>query len=147
MNTISQDHRSTLETSELVWDLNRDGTATAGRVALPAGDTCDWTPTRLLATAAGASLLTTFVGLAAEARLPLLGYVAQHRVTLDDHHILQLNVVPCISVPSDVAAARARDLWNRTMETAPVLQVLRCAVVSEPRIVVLGDAAPMDPEC
>ena len=39
MNTITQDHCSTLETSELVWDVNRDGTATAGRVALPAGDT------------------------------------------------------------------------------------------------------------
>ena len=77
---------------------------------------------RLLATAAGASLLTTFVGMAAEARLPLLGNVAQHRATLDDHDITQLNVVPCISVPSEVAAARAQDPWTRTMETAPVLK-------------------------
>ena len=55
--------------------------------------------------------------MAAEARLPLLGNVAQHRATLDDHDITQLNVVPCISVPSEVAAARAQDLWTRTIPT------------------------------
>ena len=73
MNTITPDPASASETSGLTWDVGCDGTATAGRVAVSAGDTSDWTPTRLLATAAGAPLLTTFVNLAAEAELPLLG--------------------------------------------------------------------------
>ena len=60
---------------------------------------------------------------------------------------MQLNVVPCISVSSDAAAARAKDLWNRAMETAPVLKALRCPVVCEPRFVVLEDATSIDPEC
>lgn len=145
----TQFHPRTPDCSELVWDSERHATATAGQITLPSGATTDWTPALLLATAAGASLLTTFVAFATEARLPLLGYVAQQRPVLEDEQdtVAMLRISPCITVSTSAAEEDARTLWTRATERAPVLAALKCPVIYEPRFVVLGEPTPVDQEC
>jgi hypothetical protein len=128
--------------SELVWDSGRQATALAGSVAITEGPAADWSPTLLLATAAGASLLSTFIDLAQRVRLPLLGVVTQQRAELDAHNdITGVVITMCITIPSHTAAADAGTVWRRALREAPVLRVLACHVTAEPSIVVVSDAA------
>jgi organic hydroperoxide reductase OsmC/OhrA len=134
--------------TELVWDRERTGTAMAGEVALPASATHNWTPERLLATAAGASLMVSFTRLASEAHLALLGYVARQQATLAGGvNPAGVQVTACITVPSEAAASEARIVWDRAVAQDPLVNILACPVVCEPRIIVVGDAAPLDEEC
>jgi hypothetical protein len=128
--------------SELVWDAGRRATATSGSVAVPEGPDSDWSPSLLLATSVGASLLSTFIDLAQRVQLPVLGLVTQQRVERDAlHDVSAIVVTVCITVPTRVAAANAHTVWLRTLHDAPVLKALSCRVIAEPSIVVLSDAA------
>jgi hypothetical protein len=128
--------------SELVWDSGAQATALSGSVAIPEGPAADWSPTLLLATAAGASLLSTFLDLAQRVRLPLLGVVTQQRVELDSHNdIAAVVITVCITTPSPTAAADAGTVWRRALREARVLRALACRVTAEPSFVVLSDAA------
>ena len=149
MSVVTIDQSTCPHCSELVWDRDRLATATAGPLALAAGDVSDWTPDLLLATAVGTSLLTTFARLASDAGLDVLGYVAQQTADHldDDERVCSLHVTPCITVATEAAAARARELWRQALEVAPIMSSLKCPVRSEPHIVVLPDATAMDPEC
>ena len=128
--------------SELVWDSDRQATALSGSVAIPEGPANDWSPTLLMATAVGASLLSTFLDLAQRVRLPLLGLVTQQRAELDTHNdIAGVTVTVCITVPSQAAATDAGTVWRRALREAPVLRALACRVTTEPSIVVLSNTA------
>ena len=131
------------DASELVWDREGVATVSSGGYYLPAGVDSVWSPPLLLATAAGASLLITFLELARTANLPLLGYVAQQTPQLDFEHrdVARITIAVCISVPSDEAAAQARALWTQASQAAPVIRTLKCAVVCEAHVVVLSDLA------
>jgi hypothetical protein len=95
-----------------------------------------------MATAVGASLLSTFLDLARRVRLPLLGLVTQQRAELDAHNdIAGVTVTVCITVPSQKAATDAGTVWRRALREAPVLRALACRVTAEPNIVVLSEAA------
>ena len=116
---------------------------------LRAGELTDWTAELLLATAVGTSLLTTFAGLAADAGLTILGYVAQQTPTdgdARDADAFVLRVTPCITVASAAAAGQARALWDQAMQSAPLVKMLRCRFASEPHIIVLP-AAPDADQC
>jgi hypothetical protein len=127
--------------TEIVWDREGAATATSGVYVLPVGHDAAWAPPQLLATAASASLLSTFIELATDARVPVLGYVAQQRLEVDaaTEDVTSITIIVCISVPSEGDAARARATWTRAIACAPVLRVLKCPVVSESSIVVLSD--------
>ena len=128
--------------SELIWDTDRGATAVSGSVAIPEGPDSDWSPTLLLATSAGASLLSTFVDLARRVHLPLLGLITQQRVDLDARKDVSSVIVNvCITVPTRVAAADAHTVWMRALREAPVLKALACRVIAEPSIVVRSDGA------
>jgi hypothetical protein len=131
---------SSSQSSELVWDSGSRATAMSGSVAIPEGSDADWSPTLLLATAAGASVLSTFIDLAQRVHLPLLGLVTQQRVDLDSHSDIAVVVINvCVTVPSATAAGNARIVWQRALREAPVLKALACRVSAEPSIVVVSD--------
>jgi hypothetical protein len=132
---------STPASSELVWDSGHQATALSGSVAIAEGPETEWSPTLLLATAAGASLLSTFINLAQRVHLPLLRLGTQQRVELDAHHeATEVIVNICITVPSPAAATDAGTVWRRALREAPVLKALACRVTAEPSIVALSDA-------
>lgn len=129
--------------TEIIWD--REGTATAisGVCSLSAGPEAAWSPPLLLATAASASLLTTFLSLAHDASIPLLGYVAQQTPVVDEIRgsIVEIAITACISVPSERSAGGARLVWETATRTAPVLRALQCPVTCEAHVVVLSEIA------
>jgi organic hydroperoxide reductase OsmC/OhrA len=147
MSVVMMEDLACPRCSSLVWDQERHGTATTGTLSLQADELSDWTPDLLLATAVGTSLMTGFARLAADAGLPLLGYVAQQTATASPADgSFHLHVTPCITVASETDAARAQALWARAVEVSPVVRALRCPLRCEPHIVVAPDATPPDPE-
>jgi hypothetical protein len=130
-------------TAELVWDRNTTATALSGVSPLKAGENTPWSPVVLLATAASMSLLHTFLALAREQGIPVLGYVAQQRPRLHPgtEDVADITISASISVGSDQAAAVARELWTVATQRAPVLQTLKCPVYFESSIVVLTECA------
>ena len=142
MNANVAEASSALASSELVWDSGRRATAISGTMAITEGPDTDWSPTLLLATTAGASLLSTFLDLAQRVHLPLLGLVTQQHAELGTQREIQSVIIAvCITVPTNAAAADAGTVWKRALREAPVLKALACRVVAEPSIVVLSDAA------
>ena len=138
--TITPSNRG-LQSSELFWATERGATATPGHPVLVDGSSSDWTPAGLLATAAGASLLTTFLEIAADAQLPVLGYVAQQSPDMDPatNEVSRIMLSACISVPTPGAAQAARIAWALAVKRAPILRALGRPVVANPSIVVLND--------
>jgi hypothetical protein len=132
-----------MTSTELVWDRERAATATSGDDVIPIGSGSAWTGQQMLATAASASLLATFMDLVGAAGVLVLGYVAQqHAVDApDDGEIVRIDIVACISVPSEAGARAARAAWDTATDRAPVLRALKCAVACEAHIVILSDEA------
>lgn len=129
--------------TEIVWDREGAATAVSGVCTLPAGPDTAWCAPLLLATAASSSLLATFLALAHDASITLLGYVAQQTPIADERSdsIAAIGITACISVPSEEDARGARRAWDAATRTAPVLLALRCPVNCEAHVVVLGDIA------
>lgn len=130
--------------SELTWDGNRYP-ITAKRLTLTTTGCLDWTPAVLLATAVGASLVTTFAQLAAARGLRIVRYAAQQSATLTEDHgkIAAISITPCITVDSTAAADQARMLWSYALDTAPVVRALECPLICEPHIVVRDTPRPV----
>ena len=62
---------------ELVWDEERRGTGTtASGASLDVGDAAEWSPVDLLALAAAGCVMRTFLQVAAEEHVPVLGYLS-----------------------------------------------------------------------
>lgn len=132
-----------MRSTELVWDRNDTATASSGGCLLHAGEDSAWSAPLLLATAAGVSLLDTFAALTRDMDVLLLGYVSQQCLHLDEgtDDVVGITITASISVPSEPAAVRARELWLLATKRAPVLRVLKCAIRFESSIVVLRDTA------
>lgn len=126
--------------TELVWDRGELATAASATLRLPTGSDAEWTPGTLLATAAAASLLTTFLELARGAGVPILGYVSRQRPHGEaaGGAVTSIAITACVSVASPAAVDAVRGLWGEAMRLAPVLKTLTCPVVGEPSIVAIG---------
>jgi organic hydroperoxide reductase OsmC/OhrA len=108
--------------TELVWDASRAGTATAASGAtLLAGDSTDWTPEELLATAAAACLMRTFLRTADRAALDVLGYVTAADAIRPDGTI-RLRV--CVVTEGGAAASEARALCLQAVDESPLGRLL-----------------------
>lgn len=82
-----------------MWDAGLAAAASSGRSLSEGRST--WTPAGLLATAAGASLQSTFLDIADDAQLPILEYVAQqHPVDPLTHEVSHIVLSARISVPT-----------------------------------------------
>ena len=141
--TTSRNARS--EPTNRMWEAVRAATARS-ETALSEGPDSDRTPAGLLTTAAGASLQSTFLEIADDAQLPILGYVAQQHPDLDPrtHEVSQIVLSACISVPTHHAEKAARAAWKLAVDRAPILRALGRVVHAEPSIIVLSDRATPD---
>ncbi len=93
----------------------------------------------LLISAAGVSLLNTFMEHARSAGVPILGYVAQQTADVDGRgDVVGISVTASISVATNHSAAQAQGIWTLSVHHAPVLRALECPVACDPCIVVLG---------
>jgi hypothetical protein len=136
--------------THLTWD--RERFADTGHVALPLADVVDWTPATLLATAAGASLMATFVSLAANAAVPVEAYTSTQTVLPGDGAAIDtIEIAPTITVAPGTPVDEVRELWHRASRQAPIMTAIACGIVFKPHIAVAEkattDAAPVDAEC
>jgi organic hydroperoxide reductase OsmC/OhrA len=108
--------------TELVWDASRVGTATAASGAtLSTGDGTDWTPEELLAAAAAACLMRSFLQTAEGAAFEVLGYVTAADVSEREDRI-HLRV--CIVVEGEDAAREACALCVASIAGSQIARLL-----------------------
>jgi hypothetical protein len=106
---------------ELVWDEERRGSgACASGSSLNVGDAAEWSPTDLLALAVASCLMRTFLRVAAEEHVPVLGYVSTAYVEPrgDGPWVL---VLPCIVVPEAVTTPAVLGLMHAAIARSPVV--------------------------
>jgi organic hydroperoxide reductase OsmC/OhrA len=110
---------------ELVWDSARRGTATTCTgTTLAVGEDVGWSPENLLALSAATCVMRTFLQLAADEGVPVLGYVAAARVDPGDVSTGTVRVTSCVVVPAGVLAEHVADLCSRTAAASPVASML-----------------------
>ena len=142
MYAIAHTQPSTSPSSELMWDNGCSDKTISGTVTIPEGADSHWSPSMLLATSVGASLLSTFLSLSQRVHLPLLGLSTHQSIELDaQSDVPAVIVTACITVPTKQAGADAHTVWRRTLREAPILKVLSCRVTAESSIVIGGDDA------
>jgi organic hydroperoxide reductase OsmC/OhrA len=123
---------------QLIWDRECAGTAqTQAGSSIQVGPYGEWTPEQLLVIAVEASLMTTFLQLAADAGLQILGYVSAAEADLTFVAGAQPSLVvrPCIVVASDRDRRLVQRLLARAAERSPVARALKDAVQVDPEVV------------
>jgi len=117
--------REVLLVIELVWDSARRGTATTSTgTTLAVGEGVAWSPENLLALSAATCLMRTFLRLASDDGVPVLGYVAAARLEPGAASTATVSVTSCVVVPAGVLAARVADLCSRAAAASPVASML-----------------------
>jgi organic hydroperoxide reductase OsmC/OhrA len=107
---------------ELVWDASLAGTATAASGAtLSVGERTDWEPDELLAAAAAACLMRTFLRAAEKEPVDILGYVTAGHIVQPG---CQVRLRVCIVTEDARAARMAYALCLGALEASPVAQFL-----------------------
>ena len=120
---------------DLVWDDDLNATAfTADGRAIRVGAAASLSPQRLLALAASSGLMMTFLELAAEAGVPVQGYVSSARLRETTGGEPELALVPCVVVLSDEDCARIERLWDDAVRRSPTLRLLGAHVQVEPTV-------------
>jgi hypothetical protein len=109
MYAIAHADTSPSPSSELTWDNGCGDKTISGTVAIPDGSDSHWSPSLLLATSVGASLLSTFLNLAQRVHLPLLGLATHQSIELDARSdVPAVIVTACITVPTKQAGRTYR---------------------------------------
>jgi len=110
---------------ELVWDAGCAGTATAPSGAvLTVGEDVAWSPENLLALSAATCLMQTFLRMASDEHLRVLGYVAAANLEPGTDSARTVRVRSCVVVPTDVPTSRVLDLCSRATAASPVATML-----------------------
>jgi organic hydroperoxide reductase OsmC/OhrA len=110
---------------ELVWDADRTGTATAPTGAvLKVGEGVAWSPENLLALSAATCLMRTFLRMAADEHVDVLGYVAAASLEPGIPLAQAVRVRSCVVVPTGVPTSRVLDLCCRATTASPVATTL-----------------------
>jgi hypothetical protein len=130
--------------SDLVWEGGLHGTVFIDNgVPLTAGADVGWTPEVLVATAAGAALMATFLRMAQEAGIEIVGYVSAQRVSGGPvNGCPSLLVSPCISVRTDAAAQAVLPLIEQAIDCARGGDATSCNLTVEPRVTVVPASGP-----
>jgi len=117
--------REVLLVIELIWDSARRGTATTSTgTTLAVGEGVAWSPENLLELSAATCLMRTFLRLASDDGVPVLGYVAAARLEPGAASTAIVSVTSCVVVPTGVQAARVAELCSRTVAASPVASML-----------------------
>lgn len=110
--------------TELVWDENGAGTGSAvAGVSIKVGPPSVWTPDRLLSLAVLGCLMSSFMELAREAGLTVLGYVSRARAEPDLRDLPRLAVLSCAVVGSVADEELARDTFAEALRRSPLSRV------------------------
>ena len=126
---------------ELVWDEERRGTGTtASGASLDVGDAAEWSPVDLLALSVAGCVMRTFLQVAAEEHVPVLGYVSTSAVEPSDE-APSILVVPCIVVPTAVAKVAVPVLMQQAVERSPVARLLADRLTVKPDVHQVASAA------
>jgi len=129
--------------SDLVWESGFHGTVFVDNgLPLTAGADVGWTPEVLVATAAGATLMSAILRMADHAGIEILGYVsAQHVAGPAPNGCPALFVSPCISVRSIAAAEAIGPLIAEAIDRARASDLATRTLTVEPRVCVVPDGA------
>jgi uncharacterized OsmC-like protein len=129
---------------ELVWDDERRGSGTsASGSSLDVGDAAEWSPTDLPALAVASCLMRTFLRVAAEEHVPVLGYVSTASVEprSDGPSVL---VLPCIVVPEAVTAPAVLGLMHEAMARSPVVRTMAHRLSVQPEVQQVARAGALE---
>ena len=125
---------------ELVWDSARRGTATTSTgTTLAVGEGVGWSPENLLALSAATCLMRTFLHLASDEGVSVLGYVAAARFEHGAVSTGTVSVTSCVVVPTGVLAERVTDLCTRAVAASPVASMLGDRLHHVSEISMIGD--------
>jgi uncharacterized OsmC-like protein len=126
---------------ELVWDEERRGTgSSASGVSLGVGDAAEWSPTDLLALAVAGCVMRTFLRVAGEEHVPILGYVSTALVEPSAGGPSVL-VLPCVVVPTAVSTRAVLGLMQQAVMRSPVAQTLAGRLIVRPEVRPVAPAA------
>lgn len=128
---------------ELIWDAASVGTATTtAGASITIGDAADFAPEDLVAVAAAASLMRTFLKLADAAGVPVFSYAAASHVessgSASSHVLVRCSVVSS----GDVSEAELRRLLQEATDASPVCRMLAGRVVCQADVRCLCGACP-----
>lgn len=124
---------------ELVWDEDRLGTATGqSGISVSVGEAAHFSPDELLATAAASCLMRTFLRMADEAGIEVLGYSANAKAS----PACEADAAPAVAVhvyivaPTEDARAGLLDLAGKSVRVSPIARLLgeRLEATAEVRV-------------
>ena len=130
---------------ELIWDRGCTGTAqTASGRRLDIGGNDTWSAEQLLMAAAESAVMTSFLGLAEEQALDVLGYMSSAGAVAADAKAPTLRIVvrPCVVVARPADVARAQALLAHTLDHSPVARALAGALRLDPQVVAIDPPRP-----
>ncbi len=114
--------------TELVWDIDACGTCTGVEGAtIRTGPTGEWEPDQLLALGLESDLMVTFLRLARQRGLQILGYVSAAHFHRADRpgRTPRVCVHPCVVVGSTTDAAHARGVMAEAYARWELAMLLR----------------------
>ena len=129
---------------ELIWDAASVGTATTlVGASITIGEAADFSPEDLVAAAAAGCVMRTFLRLADDARIPILGYTAVSRIESPEPEAASKVRVRCSVVTSeDVSEAEVRRLLREAVNASPISHMLGGRVVCQADVRCLCGACP-----
>ncbi len=113
--------------TEIVWDTGLTGTGvTDTGVELSVGEEGDCSPAHLLSLAAESCFMSTYLRVAEQTGLTVLGYVstAWTQVPSDPKAATLVTVCPCIVVATEEDAVNARRVRDEALLRSPVCRAL-----------------------
>lgn len=125
---------------ELIWDRDCLGTAqTASGSRLDVGATGHWTAEQLLMAAAESAVMTSFLALAGEEGLEVLGYMSSAGTegAAGPGAAMRVLVRPCIVVAGEPDAASAEAMMARALDRSPVARALKGVLLVDPQVVAI----------
>ena len=131
--------------SELVWDSAQEGTAyTLGDSSVHVSERRTWTAEQLLTTAAQASIMTGFLGLAEAAGVHVSGYMSAGSVEYRGKGpgIACIRVRPCAVVDAPERVDEARLLLERARRESPIGLSLNIPIRMDATVVATEPCAP-----
>jgi len=130
--------------TEIVWDNGESGTAvTEAGASLTVGPGSEWAAEHLLTLAAATCLMTTFLHLAAEEGLQVLGYVSSGRLEVppDPEEVPRVVLAPCIVIARNDDTHAARRLCHQGRRQSPVCRTLGRRLHLAPTFTVISSEA------
>jgi organic hydroperoxide reductase OsmC/OhrA len=112
--------------TQIVWDAASVGTATAPDGSpIRVGHAGEWTPERLLALAAASCFMSTFLRMADELGIEILGYVSAADVELPlEPARPTIRLAPCIVISARDDEDAVRRLCHSVIAVSPIVKAL-----------------------